>query len=133
MLLVIIKVFTTKYSWSLWQSYNKQLLSYEISNYVLVYWHLGIYPCNNSSLFYNTLFVERYINKTDDSLLMDKCPLPFKQYDYHLLWILILKHEELCITYAFSYHLWLVVVSKVALVCLHKSVTILSKMKYAPE
>ena len=45
------------------------------------------------NLFYITSLVERYRNKTSSLLLTDTRPSPHKQYNYHLLQILVHIHK----------------------------------------
>ena len=44
---------------------------------------------DDTSLYYITFFVERYINKTSSLLLKDTGHSPHNQYNYSLLWILL--------------------------------------------
>ena len=71
----------------------------------------------DTSLYYITSFVERYINKTGSLLLKDTGRSPCKQYNYSLLWILLYVKNY------YKYFEQLHAVSKVALAWLCKPAT----------
>ena len=56
---------------------------------MLVYKYLDSYVHDDTSLYYITSFVQRYINKSSSLLLKDTGRSPRKQYNYNLLRILL--------------------------------------------